>query len=131
MADNHVQDHQTQNDSSMELVQRFLIGFVLVSAIFIIVTYIISMGLGILVVFSTEEGLQFSLQSNNGLVFLVIWIIFAICFIGAWKFREDTTRQIKAFFTRTTHGNIVKNNLLTMPMITSMLFIVVIIHKCH
>ena len=100
------------------------------------------MGLGILVVFSTPEGLLFTRGSNyvyplllidakvnvnNGLFFLFLWCIFALCFAAAWELRESLSKQIRKFLSKTTHGSILRNNLLAMPSITSMLFVATIV----
>ena len=113
-------------------------GFALIVAIFIIISYVISMGLGILVLFSTIEGLEFSqgsiiiypllfvaveVQVNAGLYFLFLWCIFALCFVAAWKFRENLSTEIKKLLSKTTQGNPLDNNLLAMPLISSMLFV--------
>jgi hypothetical protein len=127
MNENTIQNRQTPKSSSLELLQKCLIGFALIGSMFIILTYIISMGLGILVVFSTTEGLQFIQSSNNGVYFIFIWCIFALCFAAAWRFRESLSNQIKKFLSKTGQGNIIRNNLLIMPLITSMLFIAILV----
>lgn len=127
MNENTSQNGQVPKSSSLELLQKCLIGFTLIGAIFIILTYIISMGLGILVVFSTTEGLQFSQISNNGVYFIFIWCIFALCFAAAWRFRESLSNQLKNFLSKTGQVNFLKNNLLIMPLLTSMLFIATLV----
>ncbi len=128
-------------NSLPELLQRYFLAFILVIALFIIFTYIVSMGLGILALFSTLEGLEFSRGSvmiypllfiavevnvNAGLYFLLLWWIFALCFAAAWKFRESLLTQITGFLSK-TKGNPFSNNLLAMPLITSMLFVATLV----
>lgn len=140
--DNTTQKTQEKKSSTSDLMQKCLIGFAIIASIFIIITYIVSMGLGILVVFSTTEGLQFTqgtkdiypllfidieVNVNNGLFFLFLWCIFALCFTAAWVLRESLSKQIRKFLSKTTQGSILKNNLLAMPSITSMLFIATIV----
>ena len=128
-------------NSLPETLQRYFLAFILTIVLFIILTYVISMGLGVLVLFSTAEGLEFSRGSktiypllfvavevnvNAGLYFLLLWWIFALCFAAAWRFRESLLIQIGGFLSK-TRGNPFSNNLLAMPLITSMLFVATIV----
>lgn len=136
------QKAQEKEGSISDLTQKCLIGSAIIASIFIIVTYMISMGLGLLVVFSTPEGLQFTqgtkniypllfidieVNVNNGLFFLFLWCIFALCFSAAWALRESFSEQIRKFLSKVTQGSILKNNLFAMPSLTSMLFVAIII----
>lgn len=127
-------------NSLPELLQRYFLAFILVIALFIIFTYVVSMGLGVLVLFSTAEGLEFSRGSvmiypllfvavevnvNAGLFFLFLWWIFALCFAAAWSFREGLYTQIRGFLSKTKR-NPFSNNLLAMPLMTSMLLVATI-----
>lgn len=111
------------NSNSFENLQRFLFVIVLVISSFIILTYLLSMGLGILVVFFTEEGLEFSKASYAGLYFLFFWLVFAFCFAAALKYRETLPSKVREFFFGTTKRSLFGNNLLAMPTITSMLLV--------
>lgn len=125
-----------------EAVQRVFLLIVLVFSFFIIITYVLSMGLGILILFSTADGLVFSRGSillnpfliadfevnvNAGLYFLFLWWVFALCFVAAWKYREELSDRIKDFFSGASERNPFTNNLLAMPVIASMLFVATII----
>jgi len=100
------------------------------------------MGLGVLVLFSTPEGLVFSRESiplnpllisdvavnvNAGLYFLFLWWIFALCFVAAWRNREGLLGNVQVFFSGSSRINPFKNNLLAMPAIASILFVTTIV----
>ncbi|MFQ6068361.1 MAG: hypothetical protein ACE5KD_02340 [Candidatus Bathyarchaeia archaeon] len=123
-------------------LQRFFFIIVLIIAFFIILTYLLSMGLGILVLFSTAEGLKFSknpyklyplhiinveITVNAGLYFLFLWWVFALCFATAWQYREGLSYKVQRFLSDTVQRNPFSNNLLAMPLITSMLLIATLI----
>lgn len=125
-------------------LQKIVFIIVVIISIFIILTYLFSMGLGILVVFSTLEGLEFSLQPyslypfliidwevtvNSGLYYLSLWLIFAFCFVAAWKYRESLSIKVREVFSKTSLQSLFHNNLLAMPLITSMLLVgTVVLH---
>ncbi len=123
-----------------ETMRRVLLIFVFVISLFFVLTYLISMGLGILVFFSTSEGLNFSQNSlllypllvkdleitvNAGLYFIFLWWIFAFCFAAAWKNRESLSMKIRDFISGRTKQDFFRNNLVAMPAITSMLLVVI------
>lgn len=125
-----------------EAVQRVFLLIVVVISFFIVISYVLSMGLGILILFSTSDGLVFSRGSislnplliadveitvNAGIYFLILWWVFALCFVAAWKYREGLVHGIQDFFSGASEGNPFTNNLLAMPMITSMMFVATII----
>jgi len=130
------------NSSLSGTLQRFLFVIILVISFFIILTYLLSMGLGILVFFSTAEGLNFSqgpiqfyplllidlkVTVNAGLYFLFLWWIFTLCFATAWKYRESLSSKIRELLSGTTERNPFSNNLLAMPAITSMLLVATLV----
>ena len=126
------------NQTPPQTLQKLLFAIVLAISFFIIVTYLVSMGLGILVLFSTPEGLRFSQTQlyiyplliidvpvlvNAGLYFLFLWWVFALCFAAAGKYRESLSNKIREFVSGTTKRSLFTNNLLAMPAITSMLLV--------
>ncbi len=126
------------NSDLSETLQRFLFAVVLIISFFIVLTYLLSMGLGILVLFSTAEGLIFSQETitlhpllitdiktpvNVGLYFLFLWWVFALCFAAAWKYRESLSNKIRELFSSSAKRSPFSNNLLAMPLITSMLLV--------
>jgi len=130
------------NSSLSETLQKLLFAIIFIVGFFIILTYMLSMGLGILVFFSTAEGLKFSqdpirlyplliedveITVNAGLYFLFLWWIFALCFAAAWRYRDDLPSRVREFFSGDTKQSPLSNNLLAMPAITSMLLVVTIV----
>lgn len=130
------------NSNLSKTLQRFLFAIVLIISFFIVLTYLLSMGLGILVFFSTAEGLRFSqdmislhplliidveMTVNIGLYFLFLWWIFALCFAAAWKYRESLSSKVRELFSGITKRSPFSNNLLAMPAITSMLLVATLI----
>ncbi len=122
-----------------ETLQRFLFIIILVISLFIILTYLLSMGLGILVFFTTSEGLKFSQDTitlyplllidvevavNARLYFLFLWGIFFLCFALAWNYRKSFCGKIKESFS--SKASFLSNNLLAMPTISSMLLVATI-----
>ena len=121
--------------------KKVIFALIFATSFFIILTYVLSMGLGILVVFSTAKGLEFSRGSillyplfvsevevivNAGAYFLFLWWIFAFCFVAAYKYRQNFLAKVKELFS----GNIEKpfsSNLLAMPAITSTLLVATIL----
>ncbi|MDH5448527.1 MAG: CPBP family glutamic-type intramembrane protease [Candidatus Bathyarchaeota archaeon] len=129
------------NSNLSETLQRFLFAIVLVISFFIVFTYLLSMGLGILVFFSTAEGLKFSQDTiplhplfiidvtipvNVGLYFIFLWWVFALCFAAAWKYRKSLSRARESFSSAAKQSPF-SNNLLAMPLITSMLLVATIV----
>ncbi|MGQ9460767.1 MAG: CPBP family intramembrane glutamic endopeptidase [Candidatus Bathyarchaeaceae archaeon] len=62
---------------------------------------------------------------NFGLFFSLLWGIFAICLIAAWKFRESLHEVIEKSFIRSMK-KLFGNCLFAMPIITSMILVAVI-----
>ena len=123
-------------------VQKVLFIVVFASSLFLVLTYLLSMGLGMLVFFSTVEGLRFSRASlslhpllirdievtvNAGLYFVFLWSVFALCFIAAWNYRRSLNNRIREFVSDATTRSLFRNNLLAMPAITSMLLVAIIV----
>ncbi len=130
------------NSGLFKRLQKPFFAFVLLISFFIIITYMLSMALGILAFFSTTEGLSFSIKPiivypllfadfsvtvASGLYFMFLWGVFAICFAAAWKYKENLYGSVRAFFSGTTKLSPFRNNLLAMPIITATLYSVVII----
>jgi hypothetical protein len=125
---------------STDSMQRFFTIIVLAVSLFVVVTYMLSMGLGILVFFSNTKGLEFSREwirlpllmfmdvefsVNSGLYFIFLWWVFALCFAAAAKSRENIVGKARETFSGTAKS-LFRNNLLAMPAIASMLLMVVL-----
>jgi hypothetical protein len=115
----------------------------IIIVLLLISSYFLAMFLGPALLFS-PEGLTASSQNrplpillftiigfytpialNFGLVFLFLWGVFAVCFIAAWKFRENFHVVIEKGFSRSIK-KLFNNHLFAMPIITSMMLIAVI-----
>ena len=113
----------------------------------LVVSYFLAMFLGPVLMFS-PDGLATSSQHrrlpillfviigfytpvalNIGLVFLLLWSVFFICFVVAWKFRESFHGVIEKGFSPSMI-KLFDNWLFAMPIVTSMLLIAVnVIHS--
>lgn len=129
------------DSKSSDIWQKFLVSIVLAVSLVIVITYILSMGLGILVVFSTAEGLEFSrdlvylnpllfigidVPVNAGLYFLFLWWVFIFCFAAALKYRETLSSRLRGAVSGTSGVSLFRNNLIAMPVIASMMLVAVI-----
>ncbi len=129
------------SSKSPDMMRSFFILAVLAVSLLIIATYLLSMGLGILVFFSTTEGLQFSREQlflkpllfidvdvsvNAGFYFIFLWWVFILCFAAALKYRESIFGRVRETLSGTAKRSLFKNNLLAMPVITSMLLVAVL-----
>lgn len=134
------QNGDVENSDLSEILQRLFFFVALIISLFIIATYALSMGLGIVVMFSTVEGLGFSQSSiainpllladlqvsvNAGLYFMFLWWIFAICFAAAWRYKESLSSKLRELRSGHLAQRAFRNNLLAMPIITTMLLVAV------
>jgi hypothetical protein len=130
---------------------KTLIKLTLATALIIIVlllvsSYFLAMFLGPTLFFFTPEGANSSvtyerrlpiwlftlvgfgvpIELNIGLFFLLLWGVFAICLVAAWKSRESLHEVIRKSFSRPMK-KLFDNCLFAMPIITSMMLITVIV----
>ncbi len=75
--------------------------------------------------FFTIVGFNIPINLNYGIVFLFLWSVFSICFISAWKHRENFHKIIRESFARPMK-DFFNSCLFAMPIITSMTLIAVI-----
>jgi hypothetical protein len=130
------------NSGLIKTLQRIVLAIALAASFFIILTYLLSLGLGVLIFFSTAEGLEFSREPivlhpllildikviiNAGLYFLFLWWVFTFCFVAAWKYRESLSNKIREFFSGSSEQSPFRNNLLAMPLIASMLLVAIVV----
>ncbi len=121
-------------------MQRLFFSVALIASLFIVATYALSMGLGIVVMFSTVEGLDFSRSSiaihplllsdlqisvNAGLYFMFLWWVFAVCFAAACRYKGSLSSKIRELRSGHLAQRVFHNNLLAMPIITTMLLVAV------
>jgi len=130
-----------EHKSLFESVQRYFLLLVIAVSLFIILSYVLSMGLGIVIFFSTPEGLEFSHRSivlnpllvqefevtlNVSVYFLFLWWIFALCFIAASRLRESLHSKFVGFMSK-DRSSPWSSNLLTMPALAAMLLTFIIV----
>jgi len=119
----------------------------LVLALFVVATivtvasflYVLLMGYGF--VFFTSEGIAISSRSflayvlllfwlgffvpiEAGTVFLSVWIVYVLCFVAAWKWRESFHKAFRELISNPFHG-VFNNFLLILPLVSSMLLMAV------
>lgn len=119
----------------------------IVTVIFLVASYFFSMLLGLASFFFTPEGLDVGavrlqyvpillfylpvsipIQPSVGMVFLAFWIVYAVSFAAAWKFRESFHGVLREAPSRSTK-KLFSNCLFTLPFAASMtLIVVVVIH---
>jgi hypothetical protein len=96
----------------------------LVTVSLLIASYLLSMFVG-LALFFTPAGIEFGLGSNVPLFyFLVLWVIFVLCFVAAWKMRKSFREVVSKAF-RSPFLKLFDNWLLAMPIIASTLLFIV------
>jgi len=125
---------------------RFIFVTVLaVFVVFIVFSYFLTMPLGLALFYFTPDGLNASAQLyyppielfmfygfhipfafNAAAIFVFLWVLFVICFIAAWNLRESFSQAIRKGISQSM-GKLFDNNLFTMPIISSMLLIAVIV----
>jgi len=101
-----------------------------------VASYVLTLIMGFGLFFFTRDGLSFSRQFQEfpvflfllagfnvpgpaGLVFLLIWIIYVICFTTAWKWRENFHTVVGKFFSRPMRS-VFNNFLSSMSLISGM-----------
>jgi len=118
----------------------------IIIVLLLVSSYFLVMFLGPTLFFFTPEGLNSSMLYerrlpiwlftvigfgvpvwlNIGLFFSLLWGVFAICLVAAWKFRESLYEVIRKSFSRSMK-KLFDNCLFAMPIINSMMLITVII----
>lgn len=66
----------------------------------------------------------FSVPAKAGEVFMFILIVFVLCFVAAWKWRESFHTVVRKSFSRPLR-NVFNNFLFVMPLLSSMLLVAV------
>jgi hypothetical protein len=78
-----------------------------------------------LALFFTPAGMEFGLSSGVPLFyFLVLWAIFVLCFVAAWKMRRSVREVVSKAF-RSPFSKVFDNWLLAMPIVASILLFIV------
>ena len=127
-----------------EALKIFAKMFLVITVIFTVFLYIFAIIMGPVLVYLTPEGLSTSmlhlsalpvwffnqtisipLRLNIGILFFVLFSTFTLCFITAWKLRENFHRVIKESNVRPI-GKLFSSCLFAMPILNSMTLLAVI-----
>jgi hypothetical protein len=119
--------------------------FLVVSVIFTVIMYFLSIALDPFLFYFTPEGLASSINNlpnlpvwlftfsiklpiilDVGTIFLGLWTIFSLCFIAAWKINENFHTIIKESTNRPV-AKLFNSSLFALPLINSMTLIAVVI----
>ncbi len=112
----------------------FLVASFLIVASFV---YVLLMGYGF--VFFTPNGIAISnkpffayvllffwiglaFPAQAGTAFVFVWVVYVLCFIAAWKWRESFHKAIRRSVSNPFH-NVFSNFLLIFPLISSMILV--------
>ncbi|MDH5438093.1 MAG: CPBP family glutamic-type intramembrane protease [Candidatus Bathyarchaeota archaeon] len=133
-----------QNEVKLD-IKIFLAAALIITVLFLVFSYLLSIPLGLVLFFFTPEGSAFStghllalpvelfmtlyffvpVTINVGLAFLFLLGVYALCFAGAWISRESLHDMVRKGLSR-PFTKFFNNNLFAMPIITSMLLTAVI-----
>ena len=127
-----------------DVLKLFAKLFLIIIVLLTVILYLLAIVLGPTLFYFTPQGLNISrlhLQAlpvwffnittfipiglDVGVIFLFIWIIFAVSFVAAWKLRENFRRVIRKSIARPTE-KLFSSCLFTMPIINSMTLIAVV-----
>jgi len=125
--------------------EMFLMGFIASIVCITVLTYFISMSLGIGLFFFTKDGLALSrltlpnitigvfiffgfnvpVELTYGSFFIILWVVYVFCFVASWRLRENFHHVVRASLQHPINL-VLKNFLFTLPIITSILFVLVV-----
>lgn len=128
-------------DASDSLGKGLLLS-VFLAATFVVVAsfvYVLLMGYGF--VFFTADGIAISSRTflayillffwvgfyipiEAGAAFLIVWIVYILCFVAAWRWRESFHSAVRRAVTK-SFSSVYSNFLLILPLLSSMLLFVV------
>jgi hypothetical protein len=136
--------HSPMAFSELKIFTKFIKIALIIIVLLLVFSYFLAMFLGPALFFFTPEGLNYTLfyvrglpvwlftifgfgvpfWLNIGLFFLLLWVVFAICLVAAWQFRESLQEVIGKSFSRPMK-KLFENCLFTMPIINSMMLMAV------
>ena len=118
--------------------------FLIITVLLTVFLYLLAIVLGPTLFYFTPEGLSTSMRHlqalpvwffnittfipiglDVGVIFLFLWIVFAVSFVAAWKLRENFHRVIRESVARPME-KLFSSCLFTMPIINSMTLIAVV-----
>ena len=127
-----------------DVLKNFAKLFLVITVLITVFLYLLAIVLGPTLFYCTPEGLNASTHNfpalsvwllnkrvsipisfDVGVMFLFLWIVFAVSFVAAWKLRENFHRVIRESITKPTR-KIFSSCLFAMPIINSMTLIVVV-----
>ncbi len=127
-----------------EALKMFAKLFLVITVIFTVFLYLLAIVLGPALFYFTPEGLSTSILRLSalpvwffnqtifvpiglsiGILFFVLWSTFTLCFVAAWKFRENFHKVIKESTVRPI-GKLFNSCLFAMPILNSMTLLAVI-----
>lgn len=118
-------------------LKAFFLTLFIIVVFVLIASYVLTMLMGFGLIFLTPNGFSLSMRLVSppvylflffgfnapaipvGALFLAIWIVYVICFMMAWKWRENFHITVEKSFSRPLRS-IFNNFLLAMPLISSM-----------
>jgi len=128
-----------------DLLKLFAKMFLVITVIFTVFMYLLVIALGPALFYFTTEGLTTSMNHlpalpiwllnqsilipigiNIGVLFFVLWSIFTLSFVVAWKLRENFHKVIKESIVRPTR-ELFNSSLFAMPIINSMILLAIIV----
>ncbi len=124
--------------------KRMILTVFIVAVLIVVASYFLVLLMGLGFIFFTQPGIALTSQSldfpvlllfiiigfyvpaNIGAAFAFIWIIFVLCFVAAWKWRESFHSAVTKSFSRPLR-NVFNNFLFVMPLLSSMILVAVTI----
>lgn len=126
-------------------VIKALVGLTLVAVLFPVLTYFLSIPLGLSLFFLTPDGSSFSksatkglpvelfmlanfilpVRVNHGVIFAATLAIYSACLVAAWSLGISFHKAVRDALNRSFKG-CTQNALLTLPMISSMLLVAIL-----
>ena len=125
-------------DEPKSFSRTLLLTLFLLTVFVTIASYFLVLLMGYGFIFFTSEGIALSARSDNfpvllflflvgfytpplpiGIVFGFIWIVYALCFVAAWKWRESFHSVVRKSSSRSFHS-LFSNFLFIMPLLSGM-----------
>lgn len=121
------------------LGKTLFLTLLILTVLAVVASYLLVLLMGYGFIFFTSEGVALSTQSRDfpvpifffligfntpglvGPVFLLIWIVYILCFVAAWKWRESFHSVLGKSLSR-PFRSLFSNFLFIMPVLSSMLF---------
>ncbi|MCW4014843.1 MAG: CPBP family glutamic-type intramembrane protease [Candidatus Bathyarchaeota archaeon] len=126
-------------------LKLFVKMFLVITVIFTVFFFFLSIVLGPVLFYFTPDGLTTSMlylsalpvwfftatiyipiELNLGVLFLSLWSIFTLSFVAAWKLNENFHQTLKESLTKPTR-KLLNSSLFALPIISSMTYIAVVV----